>query len=328
MYKDNTTVGSITLIDAVGGQELSWQEAIDGDYISVNDGTLFSASKTREIAKIVIPNGVFGIGEDTFSSCAGLLSLAIPISVTSIALDAFFGCSRLASISVDKGNPVYDSRDNCNAIIKTKSSTLICGCQNTVIPNGVTDIGIGAFLSCEGLESLSIPDSVTSIWDWAFLGCTRLTSIMIPQYVDYIGSRVFSGCDNLASIVVDPNNTLYNSLNDCNAIIRTATHTLVCGCKNTVIPINVSRIGVSAFSDCSELTSIVIPQNVIAIDGNAFSGCTGLQKVIIPNSVTYIDSNAFFGCNQLKSITIPKKLFDDGYTPFGLSGKSIEFHLM
>ena len=78
---------------------------------------------------------------------------------------------------VAEGNTVYDSREQCNAIIDTATNTLIRGCQNTIIPDGVTSIGQQAFDGCKSLTSIVIPDSVTSIEDYAFIGCKSLTSI-------------------------------------------------------------------------------------------------------------------------------------------------------
>ena len=92
-------------------------------------------------------------------------------SVTSIGSYAFSNCSGLTSIVVEDENTVYDSRNNCNAIIETASNMLLCGCKTTIIPNSVTSIGDFAFKYCSGLTSVTIPNSVTSIGGYAFYGC-------------------------------------------------------------------------------------------------------------------------------------------------------------
>jgi hypothetical protein len=120
--------------------------------------------------------------------------------VTSIGENVFYNCGGLTSIIVDKENSVYDSRDNCNAIIETATNRLIKGCKNTIIPNSVTGIVNGAFNNCTGLTSIEIPNSVTEIGSSAFSGCTGLTSITIPSSVKYIEGYTFEGCTGLTSI--------------------------------------------------------------------------------------------------------------------------------
>ena len=144
------------------------------------------------LTSITIPNSVTYIGRDAFRGCC-LPSITIPNSVTYIGSEAFAFCS-LTSIQVEKGNSVFDSRNNCNAIIETEYNTLITGCKNTVIPNSVTGIGSSAFMGCTGLNSITIPNSVTWIGRSAFYDCTGLNSITIPNSVMYIYTGAFSYC--------------------------------------------------------------------------------------------------------------------------------------
>ncbi|MBO7312636.1 MAG: leucine-rich repeat domain-containing protein, partial [Alistipes sp.] len=98
----------------------------------------------------------------------------------------------------------------------------------------------------------------------------------------------------------------YDSRNDCNAIIETESNTLLLGCSRTIIPNTVTKIGVSAFTRCKNLTSILIPRSVTSIESGAFFGCRGLRSIIIPESVVSIGQEAFARCESLASVSLPE----------------------
>ena len=206
--------------------------------IYIGRGAFSGCSSLKSIA---IPSGVTSIGKCAFYNCSSLTSIAIPKGVTSIGQGAFRDCPSLKSIKIDPSNPKFDSRGGCNAIIETKTNTLLLGCVNTIIPEGVTTIGEYAFKDCSSLTSITIPDSVTTIGKCAFYNCSSLTSIVIPKGVTSIGEHTFWGCKSLTSIA---------------------------------IPESVTSIGNFAFQYCSSLTSITIPSSVTSIGGDVFWDCS------------------------------------------------------
>jgi hypothetical protein len=129
---------------------------------------------SEEVKDVVIPEGVTSIGSYTFGYCSELTSIYVPKSVARVGESPFIKCGKLKSIIVDADNNVYDSRNNCNAIVETSSNTLVAGCKKTIIPKSVTSIGQGAFRDCKGLTSITIPESVSSIGSGAFDGCENL----------------------------------------------------------------------------------------------------------------------------------------------------------
>ena len=290
------------------------------------------------LTSIVIPPSVREIRNSAFEGCNGLTSIVIPKSVTYIGTDAFTDCSNLTSIIVEEGNPKYDSRNNCNAIIEKGSerfpTALIVGCCNSFIPDGVEIIWTHAFSSCNNLTSIVIPDGVTAIKDWAFFGCRSLTNIHIPKSVTEIVPGAFSDCENVTRITVDEENQIYDSRNNCNAIIKKGNNcltTLVVGCCNSVIPDGIKIVDYCAFSYCTKLTGIVIPNSVKRINAYAFKGCKMLTDITIPEEVEVIETDAFarsgltsivvpsnvrnlhgvfFGCENLKSAIVKGKLED------------------
>jgi len=237
------------------------------------------------LTSIVIPDSVREIDWYAFGNCINLRSVVIPDSVEKINGSAFDDCSNLTSIVVSKGNKVYDSRNNCNAIFHTKTNCLIVGCKNTVIPDSVGEIAVGTFRNRTDLRSVVIPDSVSKIDSCAFENCTNLTSVILPASVSEIGYKAFSGCTALTSIVIS------DSLNE---------------------------IGNCAFENCKNLKQILIgrdnpdgPKNAVSRFGhgihiNAFKGCNALENLEIPSSMTHVDGVAFRDCSNLTSIVVSK----------------------
>ena len=283
------------------------------------------------LSSVTIPNTIISIGEYAFSDCK-LSSLNIPNSVVSIGANAFYGNSSLASVNFGENVVAVGSSAFCNCSNLTTlaipnsvvsiGASAFYGCSrlsSVTIGDGVASIGESAFYNCSGLTTLSLGNTLSSIGNTAFYGCTNLTSVNIPASVSAIGVDVFGNCTKLGHIAVASGNTVYDSRNNCNAIIETAANKLVAGCKNTVIPNTVTVIGNRAFYSCTVLTGTLnLPNSITTIETYAFYGCSGLSGHLnLPNSVVTIEESAFENCESITSVTIPSGMTFIGDNAFG-----------
>ncbi|MBQ1667700.1 MAG: leucine-rich repeat domain-containing protein, partial [Prevotella sp.] len=183
-----------------------------------------------------------------------------------------------------------------------------CGnlCDSVVIPPLVTTIGERAFAGCH-IPSVVISEGVTTIERGAFCSCP-IGALHIPSTLVSIspennayGEGAFHNCTRLQSITVDEANPIYDSRGNCNALIETATNTLLKGCKNTVIPDDITIIGLNAFLSINELNTITIPNSVERLETSAFAGCNSLTTITLPSNISYIGIGAL-NCCGLTSI--------------------------
>lgn len=171
-------------------------------------------------------------------------------------------------------------------------------------------IGESAFLNCNALKEITLPAGIKSIGKTAFRNCQALTAIAVPSSVESIGDQVFYGCSGLTSIKVEAGNTVYDSRNNCNAIIVSETNTLQYGCQNTLIPLDVTAIGADAFYNNTSLKEIIIPASVGTIGTNAFRGCIALTVVIVRNPEPVALGAYTFSNRKNATLYVPKASVD------------------
>ena len=200
----------------------------------------------------------------------------------------------------------------------------------------VSAIGACAFSENDELLSVVMPNTIRVIGNSAFSGCRQMKSITIPKSVEHIESGAFCALESLSYLSVDEDNPIYDSRGGCNAIIESATNTLLYGCRTTVIPHGVEVIAMNAFGIVCNTGpfALDIPASVKVIDYCAFQTCdwlvgvtlhdglerigdgafrhTSIERITIPATVTQIEPSAFANTKKLKSIKVKRgnKVYD------------------
>ena len=302
-----------------------------------------------ELKDVSLPSKLKKLGNYAFDYCP-IKDISIPQYVESIGYESFDRIG-LDSITVDEKNKTYDSRENCNALIKTSTNTIIYGSNKSTVPSTVTAIGEEAFYNCRKLKEITIPagfktignsafqdcdalekvsfsEGLKKIGDGAFFGCSSLKDIKLPDSLETIGGYAFQDCKKISninipkdliktddfrkifqscdikSISVADGNKFYDSRDNCNGVIETATNTLVLGCENTNIPDSVKVIGNNPFVTVP--SELIIPEGVEELSDNAFYFNEDLKKISLPSTLKSIGSGAFWDCCSIREITIPE----------------------
>ena len=224
-----------------------------------------------------IPDFVTNIGAYAINGCNELTALIIPKTVSVIGENNFELCEQLTSLVVEQGNPMFDSRDNCNAVIVTAPNTLVHGCNGSIIPDGIEVIADSAFSQRRNLSHISIPDSVVYIGEFAFLGCYSLESEIKLQGIHQVTRSCFDGCSSLKKVTIG----------NC-----------------------IESVESSAFAGCSMLSDVEITEGTKYIGTYVFDGCNSLASLSLPKSIERIESTAFDRCNCIERVLIPQGTMD------------------
>ncbi len=246
------SIGKQAFYECTGLKRLS----IPGSVRSIGERAFYGCTG---LTQLLLYEGIKSIDQLAFERCYNLKSVSIPSSVKSIGMNPFTACTSLESVKVAPHNKWFDSRDECNAIIWTKTNSLVTGCAATRIPSSVTFISACAFDGCDRLKTVVLPEGLRGIGYSAFANTVNLTKVHMPASLKRIGEYAFQGCSGLQSV----------SLNE-----------------------GLEEIGTCAFSKAVSLEEITIPVSVKKIYGHAFEGCSNLKRINI-HPTTLVSPVAF-----------------------------------
>jgi len=285
--------------DTNGDNELSEAEAA-----AVTDlGEVFKGNTTiTSFDELQYFTGLTEIHDYAFRNTIALTSVIIPENVTRIGKGSFgqvvdIGASNLVSVQLPDGLTEIDEDAfwECNKL------------KNINFPTSLRTIGECAFHNT-AIESLILPEGFLSLGYSACNFCSFLKSIYIPSTVTSIGEYAFSSCNALHSIVVSEDNTVYDSRENCNALIKTETNKLIRGGNQTIIPLGICSIGDYAFDGLSNLYYVTIPKTVTSIGDGAFQNCNELLSVKVdivePHHITQYTFSDSWGRTYAGSATL------------------------
>lgn len=222
---------------------------------------------------------VVGILKGAFDNAFATHVIGLTEMITDIETGAFDNCRFLFDIVVDAKNPAYYVKNSC--LIDRTTKELLVGAANGEIPEGVVAINKGAFKNRIGLVSIDIAASVEKIADDAFVGC-----------------------ENLMTILVDSENEVYYSQDEC--LLLKENNLLLLGCQESIISEGIEVIGTEAFANCSSLMEINLPSTITTIMPGAFTNCQFVTSLYISENVTEL-TGAFEGLISLSKITVSEK---------------------
>lgn len=283
-----------------------------------------------ELVEANLGSLVTAIGANAFNGTK-LNTINIPSGVQNLEYSSFIGCP-LGNISVDDNHPVFDSRENCGAIVNTATNSIVIGGINTVIPDSITKIEIGAFYGRK-LNEFIIPKNVTVV-DLAFRdaeinrlelygGVRSNYQSSAPFYnakINTLKVGAFMGEDSLynakvtileiGSETVGADSYSFRYL-DCDKLHLTDLFSYL-------TTLNVRNASDAPSACCKALmvnevdtNELLVPSEVTTIKPGVFAGALYLTNVRFEGSISNIGHSAFLRCQNIKffdfsnNITIP-----------------------
>lgn len=250
----------------------------------------------KYIKKLVIPDNVRIIGRQAFSECSGITSIDMGENVERVEAGAFSGLNNLKEVRIK-------SLTNWLGIyFENYSSNPLYYASNLYVDDQLT-------------KNLVIPEGIDFVRKYSFCN-VNIDTLSLPSTLSHFDVNSFINRDSIKYIVVNPLNKVFDSREDCNAIIETATNRLVFGGNISTIPNSIESIGDSAFYGCRSMTDISIPESVCSIGKYSFWCCFKLVEINIPNGVKEIGDYTFYRCISLTEVNIPSSVTSIGNSAF------------
>lgn len=252
--------------------------------------TAYSPTKFYKLSTLyegsyTLPDGIEKIIQNAFSGCTNLSEVIIPESVYDIGNYAFNGCWNLRNLVL------AESADS----VEIKIAPYILRNCHDVRLEVHRSINPGSWSNSNGKRLCCFCEdaAIQSLYIGKELENLNVYGGAIGNY-KVLDNVLFRGCSNLKSIMIDPENKVYDSRENCNGIIETSSNSLVVGVSTTTLPSTLVSINSNAFINQTDLTKVILPQNLQAIGSQAFEDCVNLEQIYaLAESPFSIDDDVF-----------------------------------
>ena len=159
----------------------------------------YAFSDCFALGKIAIPDGVTELPYGLFAWCTELKEVALGAKTEKIDTSVFRLCGKLERITISESNAHFKSAADGRFLLNKTGDTLVLGCQDGAIPDGVKKIGERAFEGRTGLKEIDF-NEVEEIGEYAFVMCAGLDRLKLTSAVRIIGEGAFQSCIGLSTV--------------------------------------------------------------------------------------------------------------------------------
>ena len=262
-------------------------------YYRLNDDTDAAGSigyTNDTVKKVVLEEGLHGIGDYALSGFTALKTVYLPSSVMSVNRGAFKDCRSLKKVVV-------------RGILGSIGSRAFENCEKLRVFDGLENVGTieGRAFAGSGLRSITLSGSTLLGWGdedadpigYNFAGCKQLKTVCFTDSIETFRLEIARGC-----------------FQGCTAL-RTVTLPTVC---------RSIAIDEYAFADCTALNAVQKVTKLKRVYSKAFRGCTALDTFVLPKEIEFAEADAFAGCSGLTRFFVNSKnpdllkyeAYDDG----------------
>jgi hypothetical protein len=246
------------------------------------------------LTSVSLPSALTTIGQSAFDT-TGLTSISIPKSVTSLGYAAFGYCNALTSVSLTTDSTLTSIGKmcftNCSALTALN------------FPATLKTIGDQAFHGSGLTGTINIPKSVTSIGKTAFGRCSSLSAINVASdnsnYKSTNGVLFDKAGCTLLQYPEGKTTAAYSIPSGVTTIAESAMS--FAPFTSITVPTTLTTIKRSACT-YAKMSSFDL-SHITILEQSAFSNCTNLTSVYIPDAITSIATDVFRGCTKLSTVT-------------------------